>query len=63
LRSQTICNTLFVDKSVQSVMSLIQARGGLPLRLLPVISVLIRSANRKHESHWVPQTASKVRVA
>ena len=37
LRSQTICNTLFVDKSVQSVMSLIQARGGLPLRLLPGI--------------------------
>ena len=36
-RSQTICSTLFVDISIQSVMSLLQECGGLPLRLLPGI--------------------------
>ena len=46
LRSQTICSTLFVDKSVQSVMSLIQARGGLPLRLLPGILPVMMSFSK-----------------
>jgi len=42
-QSQIACSTLSIDMSVQSVMLLIQERGGLPRRLLPGIVPVIMS--------------------
>jgi len=45
-RSQTTCSVLSIDMSVQSVMSLIQERCGIPLRLLPGIMPVMMSFSK-----------------